>query len=231
MERVDNRTNWTEQPTWFWQLAPQQQARFWWQGKTQFRADASGFFFVGVPLQVGGDDRQCWSRIGNQFVVCPTDSIAVKNVLIADPLRSASDESDEAVIKELHLEYLGDEQHRGRACHRLRSWLPRNIAQTGLVNSEYREWLIDAKTLLPVAFEEFGDTPVRYEFSFDSIDEELPAATFHPPGETGLTPSKPEPLGDGYDQHFLNALDGSAARISVRWGKTGKGGTSSSGLN
>jgi hypothetical protein len=183
-------------------------------------------FLYRRPVAGGGDGRQCWSRIGNQFVVAPSDSIALKDVLIADPLRSESDQSDEAVIKELGLEYVGDEQHRGRTCHRLRSLQPRTIATTGLINSEFREWLIDAKTLLPVLFEEFGDTPVRYEFSFDSIDQELPAETFRPPSQTGLTPIKPEPLGDGYDQRFLNALDGSAARISIRWGKTAKGGTS-----
>jgi hypothetical protein len=230
-ERVDDRTQWTDQPKWFRRLEPLHKARFWWAGKSRFRTDAGEFFFAGVPLQVGGDDRQCWSRIGDQFVIGPAESIARKNVLIADPLQSASDQTDEAVIKELQLEYVGDEQHGGKTCHRLRSWQSGTIAQTGLGQSEFREWLIDAKTLLPVLFEEFGGLPVRYEFSFDSIDEELPAATFHPPSDTGLTPSEPEPLGDGYDQHFVNALDGSAGRISVRWGKTGKGRTSSGGLN
>jgi hypothetical protein len=175
--------------------------------------------------------RRVSSWIGKQFVIAPSDSITLKNVVIADPLQSESEQSDEALIKELQLEYGGDEQHQSRTCHRLRSFAPRTVAQTGLVDPEFREWLIDAKTLLPVLFEEFGDSPVRYEFSFDSIDEELPAETFYPPREAGLTSSKPEPLGDGYDRRFLSALDGSAARISVRWGKTGKGRTNSIGLN
>ena len=145
---------------------------------------------LGVPLQVGGDDRQCWSRIGKQFVTAPSDAIALKHVVIADPLQSDSDQSDEAVIKELQVEYRGEAPHRGRACHRLRSPLPRTAAQTGLVKSDYREWLIDATTLLPTFFEEFGETPARFEFSFEGIDKELPAAMFYPPSEAGLTPSK-----------------------------------------
>ena len=149
-------------------------------------------------------------------------------MLIADPLHSASDESDEAVIKELQLENMGDLRRGDRTCSRLRTW--RN-GQTGRRKSDYCEWLIDKQTLLPVAFEEFGGAPLRYEFSYDNIDKDLPAATFSPPSDTGLIPSKPDPLGDGYDQHFLNALDGSAGRLSVRWGKTGRAGTSSSGLN
>ena len=227
-ERVDCRTEWTDQPKWFRRLEPQARARFWWAGKSRFRADAGDFFFAGTALQVGGDDRQCWSRISNKFVIGPADSIARKNVLIADALQSASDQTDEAVIKELQLEYMGDEEHGGKTCHRLRSCA---VAQTDFRENGFCDWLFDAKTLLPVLFERFGGYPVRYEFSFERIDAELPAALFQPPRDTVLTPSEPERLGDGYDQHFVNALDGSAGRISVRWGKIGEGGTSSSGLN
>jgi len=228
VERVDDRTQWTEQPQWFRHLEPPGSAQFWVEGKSHFRADASGIFYVGVPLQVGGDDRTCWSRIGDQLIIGPSDSIAQKNVLIADPLHSASDQSDEAVIKELQLEYAGDVRQADRTCSRFRSW---RTARRDRGESEYCEWLIDKQTLLPVVFEEFGGNPVRYEFSFDSIDKDLPAATFSPPSDTGLTPSKSDPLGDGYDRHFVNALDGSAGRLSVRWGKTGRAGTNSSGLN
>jgi hypothetical protein len=227
-ERVDDRTQWTDQPKWFWRLEPRGRARFWWAGESRFRADASEFFFGGTALEVGGDDRQCWSRIGDQFVIGPADSIARKNVLVADPLQSASDQTDEAVIKELQLEYVGDERHGDKTCHRLRSWA---VAQADSGETEFCDWLFDAKTLLPVLFEQFGGYAARFEFSFDRIDEELPAAIFQPPRDTGLTPGEPDRLGHGYDQHFVNALDGSAGRISVRWGKTGKGRTSSSGLN
>jgi hypothetical protein len=155
VERVDDRTLWTDQPTWFRTLQPAGSARFWWQGKSQVRADGSGFFFDGFPLQVGGDDRRCWSRIGDQMVIGPSGSIAQKNVLIADPLRSVSSASDEAVIKELQLEYVGDEQHGGAACHRLRSWDSKTLAQSGSSQLAYCEWLFDAATLLPVLFEKF----------------------------------------------------------------------------
>jgi hypothetical protein len=186
---------------------------------------------MAVPFQVGDDDRRCWSRMGDQLVIGPSDSIAQKNVLIADPLRSASSASNDAVIKELRLEYVGDEQYGGAACHRLRSWDSQTLAQSASSQLEYCEWLFDAATHLPIVFEKFGDVPVRYEYSFESIDKQLPATVFQPPNDTGLNPREPDALGHGYDRHFVNAVDGSAGRISIRWGKTGNGGVSSSGLN
>lgn len=100
-----------------------------------------------------------------------------------------------------------------------------------LQRPEFREWLFDAKSLLPVLFEAFSNIPVRYEFTYDSIDEELADEIFEPPVDVGRTPAEPEPLEKGFDQRSFNVLDGSAGRISIRWGKTGPRGTQSSGLN
>lgn len=231
VETVTNRTARTDQPLWFQMLKVEQSARFWWQGKAQFRTDASAYFIPGVPLLVGGDDRQCWSLIGERFVTAAAD-VPQKNVFIADALRAASDKTDEAVIEELQLEYLGEEQHGDVPCHRLRSWRRREKLETGLVQSDYRDWLFDAKTLLPVVLEEFGsDIPLRLEFTHEKIDEELPTEIFAPPADTDIKPVGVEPLGEGFDNYFLNAMDGSSGKISVRWGKFGKRGMNSSGLN
>jgi hypothetical protein len=232
VEQVYDRTSSTDQSTWFQVLEPASWARFWWQGKTQFRADGSAYFFNNLPLHVGGDDRLCWSWIGNKLVIDASDSIARKNVEICDPFLADSGAFDEKVIARLQLEYLGEQRHNGALCHRLRSWVPRTKPMTGFAQSEFRDWLIDAQTLLPVMLEEFAERPLRLEFAFESIDQKLPAETFQPPKDTGLVPGKPDPLGENFDQNFVNALDGSAGRISIRWGQIGKrGNTSSSGLN
>jgi hypothetical protein len=232
VETVRDRSYTTNQPWWFHTLEVERSARFWWQGKAQFRADASRFFFPGVPLLVGGDDRRCWSRIGEQFVTAAADAIAVKNVFFGDPLFAARDLTDEAIIGEMKLEYLGEEQYGDANCYRLRSWTFRPASENSPARFDFHDWLIDAKTLLPVVYEEFSSgAPLRFEFNYERIDEELPAEIFEPPTDTGIEPVDPEPLGEGFDKYFLNAMDGSAGRISVRWGKTGKRGTHSSGLN
>jgi hypothetical protein len=94
------------------------------------------------------------------------------------------------------------------------------------------QWWIDAESLLPVAVENYS-TSSRYvhDFSFRHVNEPIAQTLFRTPSGEGITRAEPEPLGEGYDRTFLNARDGSAGRMSVRWGKKGPKGTSSSGLN
>jgi hypothetical protein len=47
----------------------------------------------------------------------------------------------------------------------------------------------------------------------------------------GLPPTPPEPLDADYTNRFINLGDGSDGNVSLRWGKKGPKGTSSSGLN
>ena len=71
----------------------------------------------------------------------------------------------------------------------------------------------------------------RTRFLYTSFNESLSASEFAVPKISGVTPSPPEPLGDGYTNRFVNVRDGSDGRMSVRWGKIGPKGRYSSGLN
>jgi hypothetical protein len=63
------------------------------------------------------------------------------------------------------------------------------------------------------------------------VNEPLSAGNFAVPKLEGLSPTSPEPLDAGYTNRFINLRDGSDGNMSVRWGKKGPEGTSSSGLN
>jgi len=71
----------------------------------------------------------------------------------------------------------------------------------------------------------------RTRFLYDAVNKPLPAGDFAVPKLEGLSPTPPEPLDEDYTKRFINLRDGSDGRMSVRWGKEGPRGTSSSGLN
>jgi hypothetical protein len=63
------------------------------------------------------------------------------------------------------------------------------------------------------------------------FNELIPDEEFRPDGGAAVTAVPPEPLTAGYTPRFLNVIDGTSGRMSVRWGMKGPKGTSSSGLN
>jgi hypothetical protein len=63
------------------------------------------------------------------------------------------------------------------------------------------------------------------------VNEPLPVGDFAVPKLEGLSPVSPEPLDANYTNRFINFSDGSDGNMSLRWGKKGPKGTSSSGLN
>ena len=231
IERVDDRTDWSKQSNWSTKLKPDNHGRFWWQGNARFRAEGDSFFFNGKPLRVGGNEKQCWSLISDHFVIGPSESILKQHVHIADAFLAESEWTDERLIREWQLDYLGDEQYQGRNCHRIRSRREITYSKEPLFRTNHRDWLIDAKISLPIVCEDFGNVPRRFEFTSEKIDEELPDEVFQPPKVDGIVPRELEPVDDKYDHHFLNAFDGSSGNISIRWGKRGPGGTYSSGMN
>jgi hypothetical protein len=221
----------TVQPVWLQRLEAQPQARFAWQQPSQFLADVSEYMRSAVMI-VGGDETQCWNRVSDIFVIGPTESIDAKNIVICDPFHAMSGQTDGEVIGKLRLEFVGDENFRGVTCHRVRSWREQVNSREQKVDKVCLDWLFDGETLLPVLCESFSVYgPMRDEFVYDSVDVPLPAEMFQPPRDTGIVPVELEPLGEGYDRRFLNAIDASTGRMSVRWGKVGPGGRSSSGLN
>jgi hypothetical protein len=94
------------------------------------------------------------------------------------------------------------------------------------------QWWINPRKYRPAQITLFGSGYVsRSRFLYDSVNEPLSAGNFAVPKLEGLSPTSPEPLDAGYTNRFINLRDGSDGNMSVRWGKKGPEGTSSSGLN
>jgi hypothetical protein len=202
-------------------------ARFWLQGDRQFCADVSSI--MNITFRVGSDGDECWFLAKDEVVGCPFDAVDVKNVVICDPLGAKRYDTAEEAIRELKLEYLGTVEHDGAACHRIRSW---RASVSRHWTRGFRDWLFDAETLLPVVEEEFASIfHFRHDVVYHRVNEPLPVEAFQPPADAALNRRDLEPLGEGYNRRFLNACDGSDGRMTVRWGKTGPAGRSSSGLN
>lgn len=222
-----------DQPNWFTMVDMKFRAKFWLRDRMEFRADASNLFLGNNSIKIGSDGHQCWSLSGNQLIVFPEKSIDTKNIMICDPFGTQRFKTDDEAINELQLEYLGDEEHNGVICHRIRSWRAKVDSSKNVVKCCFQDWLINSETHFPVICEQYASPiPGRYEFSYDKIDRPLPDELFQLPQGNALSPTDIERLGDGFDRHFLKIHDGSNHRLSIRWGKfSAKGRQSSSGLD
>ncbi len=185
------------------------------------------------PFVVASNREECWFQYKDTLKVLPFDEMNEKNVLMADPFPVSWYETVDDAIKALKLEYRGTAEWAGRTCHRICSWQSQIVDMGddrhvwGLV-----QWWIDTESLRPVAVETFGtDSRHVHEFSYRHLNEPIAESLFETPSGEEITRAEPEPLGSGYDRTFLNARDGSTGQMSVRWGKKGSNGTSSSGLN
>jgi hypothetical protein len=218
--------------------------RFGFQGERQFYADVTNIMqfspVQNVPsyaFRLGSDGRECWfftlgydakkidyNTTKMQVISCPFDAMRDKKVIIGDPFGSKRFSSTGQAIEQLKLEYLGELTHEGKTCHRVRSW-----TSSLFMNRAYGicDWLIDARSLLPVVCETMGS---RSEFLYSRINEPIAPEVFQSPTAADLT-RKLNKLEEGYDHFFMSACDGSDGRMSARWGQQGAKGTSSSGLN
>jgi hypothetical protein len=99
--------------------------------------------------------------------------------------------------------------------------------------SPIRDWFFDTETLLPVRVEDIGRAAVTtsLDYRHTAVNQPIPDNEFKPESGPDLKSVAAEPLKEGYTTRFLNVMDGSNGRMSVRWGMQGPKGTSSSGLN
>ena len=199
------------------------------------RFEMQGNKFLGVvdqtfdtPFRIGSDGTTCWFRHGNERIAITSKEIEEKNVLICDPFKAAGDADAMRVIQDLKLEYLGEAQARGQRCHHVRSWdvtLPIHGHPTPVL-----DWWIDTTTLRPVRVETLGSGTHSLDYTYASVNKPIRDEDFKPESGPGIKWGQAEPFLEGYKQRFLNVNDGSAGRMSVRWGMRPKG-TRSSGLN
>ncbi len=229
--------------------------RFAFQGDRQFIGDVSGW--MGQAFMVGSDGATCWflherrsadSGPALALISCDVDKVEKKRVLIADAFGVDDETIDKGPIDgpldEGPLAGPAIEKHiakrsltlvnsgRGPADpYVVRSWSARNLGgDTAWV--EVTDWGIDAETFLPTrVVSSFGGHQMTTELAYSDVNEKLPLQRFQPPADETAQKEDPAPLSEKYDIRFLQLGDGSSGRVSCRWGMTGSGGTSSSGLN
>ncbi len=209
-------------------------ATFKWQRPDRFYADAAGPMLACDTFSIGSDGANAWWHYEDgkkkTVVVCPATEVHRKNVSICDPF-DLTRRAVPAAIDELGLSYRGLMKRSDQNCHLVEAWTVQTSGKT-MTDGYLTQWWIDDRTYRPMEVRQFGD---GYEFGsrflYDAVNEPLPQAAFAPPVPRDLKPDPPAALDTDYTNRFLNVRDGADGRMSVRWGKQGPKGRSSSGLN
>jgi hypothetical protein len=211
-----------------------QSATFKWQKPDQFYGDATGPMLMCTDFRIGSDGQRWWwhneSAHWTKFIVCPVEEMHELNVSICDPF-DLTRMTPAAAATKLGLNYAGVCKIGGADCLQVEAWqidrIPGMTPYGSLI-----QWWINPRKYRPAQITLFGSGYVsRSRFLYDSVNEPLSAGNFAVPKLEGLSPTSPEPLDAGYTNRFINLRDGSDGNMSVRWGKKGPEGTSSSGLN
>jgi hypothetical protein len=201
-------------------------SRFLMEGKQKFLGVIDDV--LQMPFRVGSNGNVCWFRSGDERVVVPAKDVGEKNVLIADAFDAFGMADTDGIIRDLKLEYLGETTVRGRRCHHVRSWSV--VPGPSRSPNTPRDWSIDAETFLPRRIDVGTSATVRIDFTHSRINRPIPDEEFRPDSDPGVRTGSGQ-LSEGYTTRFLNVIDGSTGRMSVRWGEKGPKGTNSGGLN
>ncbi len=203
------------------------------QGENQFCADMSRYF--DKPWMIGSDGKTCWfyhkSKDEEKVKVLDISEIHQKNISVCD-LFGLRENTVQEVLASNNIEYVGDEVVDGRNYHLINIW--ESSLRGDRAYCSINLWYIDAETHLPLQVfkESTHGSKFRSQYEFTRINEQFDDSEFKWETVTDVATQPEEPLGDGYDTRFINIIDGTATgRMSVRWGKKGPKGTSSSGLN
>jgi hypothetical protein len=206
---------------------------FKWQKPNQYYGDVSDVMACS-DFRISSDGQSWWWHIesvfSNKFIVCPAKDMHELNVSICDPF-DLLNSSPAAVATKRGLNYAGTAKIGNADCHVVEAWqlfiIPEMTPFATLI-----QWNIDPRTYRLTQVTGFRPGSVsRTRFLYDAVNKPLPAGDFAVPKLEGLSPTPPEPLDEDYTKRFINLRDGSDGRMSVRWGKEGPRGTSSSGLN
>lgn len=224
-EEILSALTWGSQPAWLGRY-DFRGVVFRMQGQRQFVARID--HIMHSPFRVGSDGTRCWFQYQNEVTTCPFGDIAEKNLLFCDPFGAGGTKDAATVVREMKLDYLGDVVFDGRPCHKIRSWDVKLWAM-GTWLTPVRDWYIDAQTLLPVCLETNGMPETEYRYT--RINQPIPDEEFQPETGSGIQIKDPEPFDENYTSRYLNVIDGTNGRMSVRWGMEGPKGTRSSGLN
>ncbi len=202
-------------------------ATFKMQGERRFVANIDQI--MQIPFRVGSDGTNCWFRREDELISCSFEEIDVTNVLVSDPFGAGRMAATTTMIHDSKLEYLGQVVLDEKPCHRIRSWDVKLVTDFTDHLTPVRDWYIDVESLLTVRIE--NDGVLHTAFRYKSVNEPISDVEFQPETVQGIELTDPEPLDADYTRRFLNVIDGTNGRMSVRWGKMGPKGRSSSGLN
>ena len=190
-------------------------------------------YHVLAAFRIGSDGQRWWwhfeSNQQTNLVVCPAREMHKLNVAIGEPF-DLDQRTPAAAAAELGLNYAGLARLGQTDCHLCQAWSVETVGDWMTWGSLTQWWLQpqSGRVTALSAFQNNGVTRTR--FLCDPLAAS-PAAAFAVPKLEGISPSPPEPLDADYTTRFVNVRDGSDGRMSLRWGKLGPKGTSSSGLN
>ena len=174
---------------------------------------------IGIPFRIGCNGETCWFQHEAELTTVPVAEVADKNLLVGDPFNALSRAKATEVIRDRMLEDLGETTALGRPCRRIRSWDVRLVASEFLTSPA--DWYIDLESLLPVRI---VTDDITTDFAYPHLGEPIPDDLFRRPARPGIREVQAEPLGEGFTRRFVNVMDGSDGRMSVRWGSTGPAG-------
>ncbi len=225
-EEVSHAITFAGKPSW---LSSYQStgATFKMRGDRRFAANIDQI--MGGTFRVGSDGTSCWTRRKDGLFSCPYEEVAEKNLLFSDPFRAFRLDDTVGVVERMRLEYLGQVVLDGRPCHRIRSWNVKFWSAHIDLLMPVLDWYIDAESLLPVRID--SDGVPRLAFRNVRVNQPIAEEEFRPDTDQDTQLKDLDPLDEDYTKRFLNVIDGSSGRMSVRFGKRGPKGTSSSGLN
>lgn len=211
------------------------------EGDRRFHADISRV--MRSPFHIGSDGASCWyynkhkdrrGEVKELLEAISSEDVHEKNILIADPF-GVTQTGAEEVIRQYRLETIESASLGGRLCHRLRSWHIEQAAEAAAFNilrCHVSRWWIDAETYRLLLIEDdWGNSRNTIQFLYETDEGGFGSEDFSYARLSDNEASAPAPLDEKYDRRFLNAIDGSNGRMSVRWGRLGPEGKSSSGLN
>jgi hypothetical protein len=207
---------------------------FRWQQPDRYYGDVSQIMMSVAAFRIGCDGRNWWWHYASdrkeELVMCPVNEMHTRNLCLCDPFGLTRQSPAEAAA-ESDMAYAGSSQIAGADCHTVEAWHVKLFGGNTTLG-ELFQWHIDPQTLRPAEVRHCSGYGMwRTRFLYDAVNQPLPPELFAPPKLEGISPSPPEPLGEGYTKRFVNLRDGSGGEMSVRWGKTGPKGRSSSGLN
>jgi hypothetical protein len=211
-----------------------QGATFAWQKPDKFYADVSDMMLSCKSYEIGCDGQSWWwsAVIGEKtnLVACPIGGIFRREISICNPFGPDAESLGDRITA-FNLIYLGGTRLRDTECQVFQGWKLQKAPQWVTYGSQV-QWWIEHKTGRPIEVRQtFGDCVTRMLFHYDDPSLPILARRFAPPSLNNLTPAAPEPLDNDYTNRFVNLRDGSDGDMSVRWGKEGPKGRSSSGLN